>query len=59
MPLIVRIFRDGRPIHELPFWAYLVVSEECAAGIEITHCINVLADFVANELLPLFVQFFV
>lgn len=58
MPIIVRKWRDGRPVQDLPFWAYLVIGDTYASGIEITHCVNVLADYVGNDVIPRFERFF-
>jgi hypothetical protein len=62
MPCMAGIVRsvdpDGNTVRDLPLSAILVLQEGLSKSIEVTNCVNTVANFIGNEMLPLFEDFF-
>lgn len=56
---VVRTFTDsGQVLSETPVWSFLTIQDSAAKDMEITVCLDSLARFIGDKMLPLFNQFF-
>jgi hypothetical protein len=52
--MLHRLDDDGRILEKIPLWGYVTIQDGVAKRMEITTCLDELARYLGDELLPLF-----